>query len=284
MLSGLSGTTTGTACEERGAAHPLDVIRVSSDGRVCRLKSGNLHNTLLLRSAPAQVLVYNSLGDESAYIIDNNVATRQIAATTTATFIRHSNGRIFRWNGVPMNWTMIDGDLDTGKRMAAGESHLFQIRSNGVIKKLEPYPFYPLLLGSTWTTADDNPAAAGIAGGVYGLLQKHSNGNLWKWNGGFRLWTQIDWTSTTWKVAVGENAFYQVRSDSLHTILKWQGSSWQLIDNNPLAQEIVARGTDIYQMHNNGNVWKYAGTPRVWSPLNGSQFGAIHIFGSDGGF
>ena len=48
---------------------------------------------------------------------------------------------------------------------------------------------------------------------------------------------------------------------------KW--GDWQLIDNNPATAAIVADGDRLYQLHNNGRIWKYAGTPITgWQELD----------------
>ncbi len=44
---------------------------------------------------------------------------------------------------------------------------------------------------------------------------------------------------------------------------------WQLLDNNLATVAIVAEGNNLYQLHNNGRIWKYTGTPLTgWLELD----------------
>jgi hypothetical protein len=46
-------------------------------------------------------------------------------------------------------------------------------------------------------------------------------------------------------------------------------ANWQLLDNNPASVNIVADGNDLYQLHNNGRIWKFTGTPLTgWQELD----------------
>jgi hypothetical protein len=38
-------------------------------------------------------------------------------------------------------------------------------------------------------------------------------------------------------------------------------TSWKLLDNNPASMSIVANGDALYQLHNNGQIFGYTGTP-----------------------
>jgi Astacin (Peptidase family M12A) len=46
-------------------------------------------------------------------------------------------------------------------------------------------------------------------------------------------------------------------------------ANWQLLDNNPATADIVAAGNNLYQLHKNGRIWKYTGTPLTgWQELD----------------
>jgi len=46
-------------------------------------------------------------------------------------------------------------------------------------------------------------------------------------------------------------------------------TGWQLLDNNPATAAVVADGPDLYQLHKNGRIWKYTGTPLTgWQELD----------------
>jgi hypothetical protein len=36
---------------------------------------------------------------------------------------------------------------------------------------------------------------------------------------------------------------------------------WELLDNNPASVFIAAAGDNLYQLHNNGSIWRYTGPP-----------------------
>jgi hypothetical protein len=55
---------------------------------------------------------------------------------------------------------------------------------------------------------------------------------------------------------------YQMHGDG--TIWTYTGtpiSGWQLLDNNPRARAIAASGNSLYQLHGDGTIWLYTGTP-----------------------
>jgi hypothetical protein len=58
--------------------------------------------------------------------------------------------------------------------------------------------------------------------------------------------------------------------------------SWQELDNNPLCKAIAAYGGDLYQLHQNGAIWKYVGPPLTgWQMLDNNPAG-IAIAASGG--
>jgi hypothetical protein len=65
-------------------------------------------------------------------------------------------------------------------------------------------------------------------------------------------------------------ALYQLHNDG--TIWQYLGTpieGWQLLDNNRAAVQIAAGGPDVYQLHNDGTIWRYTGTPVTgWQMLD----------------
>ena len=46
-------------------------------------------------------------------------------------------------------------------------------------------------------------------------------------------------------------------------------SDWQLLDNNLVSVSILADGNNLYQLHNNGRIWRYGGPPVTgWQELD----------------
>lgn len=57
---------------------------------------------------------------------------------------------------------------------------------------------------------------------------------------------------------------YELRTDGSILQNTCSGNScqgWQLLDNNPSATSITSGGGSLFEMHNNGSLWKYTGTP-----------------------
>jgi len=63
---------------------------------------------------------------------------------------------------------------------------------------------------------------------------------------------------------------YQLHNDG--SIWKYTGppiSGWQELDTNPKATAIASDGIDLYQLHNDGSIWKYTGPPVAgWQELD----------------
>jgi hypothetical protein len=63
---------------------------------------------------------------------------------------------------------------------------------------------------------------------------------------------------------------YQLHGDG--TIWHYTGTpltGWQMLDNNPRARAIAASGPRLYQLHGDGTIWQYTGTPLTgWQMLD----------------
>jgi hypothetical protein len=63
---------------------------------------------------------------------------------------------------------------------------------------------------------------------------------------------------------------YQMHGDG--TIWRYTGTpitGWQMLDNNPKARAIAASGGRLYQLHGDGSIWQYTGTPLTgWQMLD----------------
>jgi hypothetical protein len=71
-------------------------------------------------------------------------------------------------------------------------------------------------------------------------------------------------------VAAAGPTFYQLHRDG--TIWSYTGTpliGWQLLDDNPRTVAIAAVIASLYQLHNDGSIWAYAGTPLAgWTMLD----------------
>jgi hypothetical protein len=62
-------------------------------------------------------------------------------------------------------------------------------------------------------------------------------------------------------IAAGDS-LYQLHNDG--TLWLYTGtplSGWQMLDNNPATTEIKASGENLYQKHGDGTIWSYTGRP-----------------------
>lgn len=162
---------------------------------------------------------------------------------------------------------------------------VYDLRSDGTIRQFQ-------CSGATCggpTLLDSNPAISSITSGGGRLFEKHNNGAIWQYNGtpctftGCPGWIELDNNSGTETIASGKipggnwNLFQLHSSGSL-----WQYTNtpcdsngvcpgWIELDNNSIKQIIAAGGTNatsstpaipgLVQLHSDGNIWQYTGTP-----------------------
>jgi hypothetical protein len=116
------------------------------------------------------------------------------------------------------------------------------------------------------------------------LYQKHSDGSIWKYTGTpLSGWTQVGNNSATKQIAAsnGGGALYEL--DTTGTIWQYANSAWTKIDNNTAAVQIASNSSTVYQLHGNGSIWKYTGTPLSgWTQI-GNNAAAVKIAASESG-
>jgi hypothetical protein len=84
----------------------------------------------------------------------------------------------------------------------------------------------------------------------------------YEWRVHRERWTLLDANPATRMLAAEGRNLYQLHSDG--KIWRFTGTplrGWELIDNNPASVRIVAAGGNLYQMHSDRKVWRYTGTP-----------------------
>jgi hypothetical protein len=86
----------------------------------------------------------------------------------------------------------------------------------------------------------------------------------------FANWQELDNNPATADIAAGGGNLYQMHKDG--RIWKYTGTpltGWQELDNNPATKKIAAAGANLYQLHNTGRIWKYTGVPHTgWQELD----------------
>ena len=102
------------------------------------------------------------------------------------------------------------------------------------------------------------------------LDQDDINGILSVYGVRFPNWQQLDNNPATVDIVADGDLLYQLHSNG--RIFKFTGTpltGWQELDNNPATKKIVAAGGNLYQLHNNGRIFKFTGTPLTgWQELD----------------
>ena len=86
----------------------------------------------------------------------------------------------------------------------------------------------------------------------------------------FANWQLLDNNPATGSITADGGALYQVHKNG--RIWKYTGTpltGWQELDNNPATKKIAAANGNLYQLHNNGRIWKYVSPPMTgWQEID----------------
>jgi hypothetical protein len=86
----------------------------------------------------------------------------------------------------------------------------------------------------------------------------------------FPDWQLLDNNLASLAIVADGNDLYQLHNNG--RIWKYVGppmTGWQELDNNPATKKIMAAGGNLYQIHHNGRIWKYVGPPMTgWQELD----------------
>lgn len=198
-------------------------------------------------------------------LLDNNPATRTVAADGGRLYQLHRDGQIWEFTGTPLSgWRLLDNNRDTVDIAAAG-GDLYQLHRDGQIWKFTGRPL------TGWQHLDNNPDTVGIVADASRLYQLHRDGQIWKYTGvPLTGWQKLDNNPSTKSIQAAGGQLYQLHRDG--QIWKYTGTpltGWQALDRNPSTKSITASGGELYQLHQNGRIWKYTGTPLTgWQELD----------------
>ncbi len=86
----------------------------------------------------------------------------------------------------------------------------------------------------------------------------------------FPGWGELDNNLATVAIIASGDHLYQLHNNG--RIWRFTGTpltGWEELDNNPATVAIVASGDHLYQLHNNGRIWRFTGTPLTgWEELD----------------
>jgi hypothetical protein len=215
--------------------------------------------------------------------LDNNPNTIAVSANASTLFQLHRDGKIWRYTGMPCSgnscpgWQMLDNNSRTVAIAAAG-SQLYQLHKDGRIWRHTGTP----CSGNScpgWQLLDNNSRTIGIAAGGDQLYQLHFDGRIWRFTGtacsgsSCPGWQLLDNNSKTVAIYSVGRELFQVHNDGWiwrHTGTPCSGQScpgWQRLDNNPRTSTLATgdqlfqlHSDPIYQLHNDGWIFRYTGT------------------------
>jgi hypothetical protein len=83
-------------------------------------------------------------------------------------------------------------------------------------------------------------------------------------------WELLDRNPASVSIAAAGDELYQLHGDG--KVWRYTGTpltGWQMLDRNPATRQIVAAGAALYQRHADGRIWRYTGTPLTgWQLLD----------------
>jgi subtilisin family serine protease len=209
-------------------------------------------------------------------MLDNNPATRMIAAGANNLYQMHADGKIWRYTGRRCGgefcpgWQMLDNNPAT-RAITAGANDLYQRHSDGRIWRFTG----TACTGSScpgWRMLDNNPATADIVADGTRLYQRHASGLIWRYTGtpctgaSCPGWTKLDNNPATRAITAAGGQLYQLHAGG--KIWRFTGTvcsgnscpGWTMLDNNPASVQIAAAtGGALYQRHGSGHVWRSTG-------------------------
>jgi hypothetical protein len=215
--------------------------------------------------------------------LDNNSKTVAIVANATSLYQLHKDGRIWRHTGTACSgdscpgWQMLDNNNKT-IAIAVNDTQLYQLHRDGWIWRHTGNA----CAGEScpgWQRLDNNPKAVAITASGSDLYQLHKDGWIWRHTGtpcngdSCPGWARLDNNPKTVGIAAAGSALFQLHNDGW--IWRFTGTpcngescpGWQRLDNNPRTGMVAAGNqlfqlhTDpLYQLHNDGWIWRYTGT------------------------
>jgi hypothetical protein len=94
--------------------------------------------------------------------------------------------------------------------------------------------------------------------------------------------------NNSWPTRIGSGQYiYELKNGK---ILRYAGTHtspcpisgcemWETIDNNPRTIKIITDNGQLFQLHNNGMIWRYLGSPNNWEPVDNNLKTADIVLG-----
>lgn len=211
---------------------------------------------VLVLTIPSASANWERIGGSAKEMI---VGHDNIAQKTIVYAISPTTGDIFKYNGIPLQWTKIGGP---GKKFVTSSGIVYKLSSDG--SGMYKYNGVPL----QWTKIGG--PAKDIYGGGEGIYATNpTTGNIYKYNGVPNSWTKIGGPGKMFAVGDG-GRLYRLSPDG-SGIYKYNGvpDSWTKIGGS--AGKIFAGGSSLYATNlTTGRIYKYNGVPNSWTNIGGT--------------
>ena len=220
--------------------------------------------------------------------LDNNSATKSIAANSVNTYQLHNDGKIWRYTGIPITgWEMIDNDPATTTISATSFKIseprtpielLYKLYGNGTIKMRDSTT-------GGWVTLDTPHGTTAIVARGLTLCKLQNDGQIWMYTGVPPLieWRQLDINTNTKAITANrQGLLFQLHTDG--TIWRFTGTpitGWEKIDINPATTAILTdENSRLYQLRSDGTILLFMGTPITGWKIIDNDSGTKAIFTS----
>ena len=114
--------------------------------------------------------------------IGNDPKAIELVAGSTSIYVFNQSGEIWKFTGTPCNstgcpgWQLLDSANTNTKQIAVGSTTLYRLFKNGQVwRYIGP--------GQNWVLLDNFANTVEISASFNGLLQRHTAGDVWRFNG-----------------------------------------------------------------------------------------------------
>jgi hypothetical protein len=180
-----------------------------------------------------------------------------------------------RWRFIDPPNDPSDPIIRTVAILASG-NHFFKLTSNGLVFQYD---------GPKFRLIGNGQGVVEIVGDKGRLFARSSFGTILRYDGAAEpQWRIIDHNSESVQIAAANDEVYQRHFNAARSyaaIYRYAGDTvmprWELLDDNPRTRQIdVDTGGSLYQMHDNGSLWRYVGPGIKWELVT-DQSRAVEI-------
>ncbi|MFE6063382.1 matrixin family metalloprotease [Streptomyces sp. NPDC056431] len=230
------------------------------DGNPATVQLAASGNRLYQRHSTGAVFEYTGTPMIGWVALDLNPTTTQIVADGGELYqLRHTSGAILRYTGTPLGgWQQLDNNTATAQLTASG-GNLYQRHNSGAIFRYTGTPM------TGWQLLDNNPFTTQIVADGNQLYQRHTTGAIFRYTGTpLTGWEFLAFAgSGATRIEAGGGVMYQFRLASGQILRHLGGASWDTVDTDLRTLEISASAGDVYQLLDNGEIFRHTPSGEV---------------------